>query len=146
MRDEELLKRMRQIGRALSPPGTIVEDISSGRMYERIDDVSAKAEPEWWKSVTVTVSMPTMMYMGRMIAMPSLSGHGRWRMKGRGRRLKCASKLGPPWDNMRFHRLDKQCRWCGVTPTQMFSIERGFLESFRFLTAIESPAIPSLDH
>lgn len=97
-------------------------------------------ETPWWKSVIVKEQMPTMLYMGRMIPVPSKSGHGRWRLKGRGRRLKCERgkvefmKMSAIF---RFHKPGHQCRWCGHHFESAFDV--GSCETFSF---IELPASP----
>lgn len=60
-------------------------------------------------------------------------GQGRWRLKGRGRRLKCDMKfvLHSVKEFDRYHKFGQQCRICGFVPE--LSPEYGVIEHFRFI-------------
>lgn len=73
-------------------------------------------------------------------------GQGRWRRKGRGRRLKCDLRDGlhSITQFYRYHKINKQCPWCGLIEKagQMPPLF-GRIVSFELT---EFPASPSPDH
>lgn len=72
---------------------------------------------------------------------PSTPGHGKWRLPGRGRRLKCHAKGSDPGRGIVWHKAShyfSPCRWCGQTQLQVFRRHTeqmiGYLQGVRFIS------------
>lgn len=64
-------------------------------------------------------------------SMKAAPGHGKWRVKGRGRRLPCDIQVTKSVRG-RTHSYMWPCRWCGV---QLYA-EIGKIERMRFLVGL----------